>query len=90
MRVLSSRFLRSWGRSPVHLVVQAAQYIIAALLLGARPRPLPPIGCAVTHAMPPADLHSCLLLGKTWLMRASAPCGSWTPWNARPHLSCSE
>ena len=36
VRVLSSRFLRSWGRSPVHLVVQAAQYIIAALLLGAR------------------------------------------------------
>ena len=35
VRVLSSRFLRSWGRSPVHLVVQAAQYIIAALLLGA-------------------------------------------------------
>ena len=33
--MLSSRFLRSWGRSPVHLVVQAAQYIIAALLLGA-------------------------------------------------------
>jgi hypothetical protein len=39
VRVLSSRFLRSWGRSPVHLVVQAAQYIIAALLLGGRPTP---------------------------------------------------
>lgn len=42
VRVLSSRFLRSWGRSPVHLVVQAAQYIIAALLLGAHPSNL---GC---------------------------------------------
>lgn len=65
MRVLSSRFLRSWGRSPVHLVVQAAQYIIAALLLGARPRSLPPFYYAVSHAMPAADFYSRLLLGKT-------------------------
>ncbi len=33
--MLSARFLRSWWRSPVNLVVQAAQYLFFAFLIGA-------------------------------------------------------
>lgn len=35
VKVLSARFLRSWWRSPVNLVVQAAQYLFFAFLIGA-------------------------------------------------------
>ena len=45
VKVLSARFLRTWWRSPVNLVVQAAQYLFFAFLIGARaaaPPPPPP------------------------------------------------
>ena len=41
MKVLSARFLRSWWRSPVNLVVQAAQYLFFAFLIGARQQRMP-------------------------------------------------
>ena len=36
VKVLSARLLRSWWRSPVNLVVQAAQYLFFAFLIGAQ------------------------------------------------------
>ncbi len=40
LKVLSTRFTRTWLRSPVNLLVQLAQYMSLALLIGA-PNPLP-------------------------------------------------
>lgn len=37
LRVLSLRFMRSWLRSPVNLLVQLFQYILVGLILGAPP-----------------------------------------------------
>ena len=45
VKVLSARFLRSWWRSPVNLVVQAAQYLFFAFLIG----PLRCIANDITH-----------------------------------------
>jgi hypothetical protein len=41
VKVLSARFLRTWWRSPVNLVVQAAQYLFFAFLIGARQQRMP-------------------------------------------------